>query len=140
MKLANPENPTTLRDIYNKRQQIRRVELIKKTPISALLTALIKKRDYEDKFFILYNTEYGVKDNHLIYLFIAHDKHINLLIENPEILITDSTYKINRFNISLINIIRITGMNRLFFDGSMFIPDEKEKNYKLVFFRDSETI
>ncbi len=34
----------------------------------------------------------------------------------------------------LINIIRMTGMNRSFFNGSIFIPGEKGKDYKLVFF------
>ncbi len=134
LKLTNPKNPTTLRDIYNKRQQIRRVKLTRKTPISALLTALIKKRGYEDKSFTLYNTKYSVESNHLTHLFIAHNKHINLLIENPKILVTDSTYKTNRFNMPLINIIKMTGMNRSFFGGNIFISDEKEKNYKLVFF------
>jgi len=134
LKFANPENPTILRDIYNERQQIRRVKLIKKIPISALLTTLIKKRGYKDEFFTLYNTKYDVEGGYLTHLFIVYNKYINLLIENPEILITDLTYKINRFNMPLINIIRMTGMNRLFFGGSMFIPDEKEKDYKLVFF------
>ena len=134
MKFANPENPIILRDIYNKRQQIRRVELVKKISISTLLTALIKKRGYEDKFFTLYNAEYGVKDGYLTYLFIVYDKYIDLLIENPEILVTDLMYKINRFNMPLINIIGMTGINRLFFDGSIFIPGEKEKDYKFVFF------
>ncbi len=135
MKLANPENPTILRDIYNKRQQIRRAKLIRKIPISTLLTTLIKKRDYEDEFFTLYNTKYNIKSDYLTHLFIAHNKHINLLIENPEVLVTDSTYKTNRFNIPLINIIKITSMNRSFFSGSIFIPGEKEKDYKLVFSR-----
>ncbi len=134
MKFANPENPITLRDIYNKRQQIRRIELTKKTSISALLTALIKKRGYEDEFFTLYNIEYGVEDGYFTHLFIVYNKYINLLIENPKVLMTDSTYKINRFNMSFINIIRMTGMNRSFFGGSIFISGEKEKNYKLVFF------
>ncbi len=134
LKLANPENPTILRDIYNKRQQIRRVELVRKTPISALLTALIKKRGYKDKFFTLYNTKYSVKDDYLTHLFIVYDKHIDLLIENSEVLVTDLTYKINRFNMSFVNIVRMTGMNRSFFSGSMFIPGEKEKDYKLAFF------
>jgi len=134
LKLANPENPTILRDIYNKRQQIRRVELIKKSPIFTFLTALIKKRGYEDEFFTLYNIKYDIKDGYLIYLFIVYNKYINLLIENPKILVTDVIYKINRFNMPLINIIRMTSMNRLFFNGSIFIPGEKEKDYKLVFF------
>ncbi len=120
--------------MYNKRQQIRRVKLIKKTPIFTFLTALIKKRGYEDKFFTLYDFKYGVKGGYLTYLFIAYDKYINLLIENPEVLVTDLTYKINRFNMPLINIIGMTDMNRLFFGGSIFILGEKEKDYKLVFF------
>ncbi len=135
MKFANPKNPIILRDIYNERQQIRRVELIKKTPISTLLTILIKKRGYEDEFFIFYNIKYGVEDVYLTHLFIVYNKYINLLIENPEILVIDLTYKINRFNMFLVNIIRMIGINRLFFDENIFILDEKEKDYKLFFSR-----
>ncbi len=47
---------------------------------------------------------------------------------------TDSTYKTNRYNIPLINIIKMTGMNRLFFNENIFISSEKEKDYKLAFF------
>ncbi len=111
MKFANPENPIILRDIYNKRQQIRRAELIRKISIFTLLTALIKKRGYEDKFFTLYNVKYNVEDDYLTHLFIAYNKYINLLVENPEILVIDLMYKINRFNISLVNIIKMTGIN-----------------------------
>jgi len=134
LKLANPENLIILRDIYNKGQQIQRVELVRKISIFALLTALIKKRDYKDEFFTLYDIKYGVEGGYLTYLFIIYDKYINLLIENPEVLMTDLTYKINRFNMPLVNIIEMIGMNRLFFGGSIFIPGEKEKDYKLVFF------
>ena len=134
MKLANPENLIILRDIYNKGQQIQRVELVRKISIFALLTALIKKRDYKDEFFTLYDIKYGVEGGYLTYLFIIYDKYINLLIENPEILITDLMYKINRFNIPFVNIVGTTDMNRLFFNENIFIPGEKEKDYKLVFF------
>src|SRR6266536_5643522 len=125
LKFANPENPIILRDIYNKRQQIRRVELVRKISISALLTVLIKKRGYEDEFFTLYNIKYDDEDGHLTHFFIVYNKYIDLLIENPEILVTDLIYKINRFNMSLINIIKMTGMNPLFFGGNIFIPGEK---------------
>src|SRR6266511_5393347 len=107
-----------MRDIYNKRQKIRRSELRGKTPISALLKALIEKQDYKDEFFTLYQSEGGIEGGPLSHLFIAHDKHIDLLIENSEILITDLIYKINMFQISLVNIIRMTGTNRNFFTGS----------------------
>jgi len=111
LKFANPENPIILRDIYNKRQQIRQVELTKKIPIFIFLTTLIKKRGYKDEFFTLYNIKYGVKNGYFTYLFIVYNKYIDLLIENPEVLMTDSTYKTNRFNMSFINIIGMTDIN-----------------------------
>ncbi len=123
-----------MRDIYNKRQRIRRVKLNDKTPISALLTALLERKDYENKFFMLYKAENDIKGDFLTHLFIAHDKHIDLLIENFEVLVTDSTYKTNIFQMPLVNIVGMTGQNRSFFTGNMFIPGEKEKNYKLVFY------
>ncbi len=99
-----------------------------------IYTALLKRKDYKNEFFILYKAENGIKDNLLTHLFMAHDKHIDLLIENFEILIIDSTYKTNIFQIPLINIIGMTAQNRSFFTKNIFIPDEKEKNYKLIFY------
>src|SRR6266536_6056547 len=77
---------------------------------------------------------YSVEGVYFTHLFIVYDKYIDFLIENPEVLVTDLMYKTNRFNMPLVNIIGMTGMNRSFFDGSMFISGEKEKDYKLVFF------
>ncbi len=45
----------------------------------------------------------------------------------------DVTYKTNRFRMSLINIIRMTGMNRNFYTTNIFLTDEKEKDYDIVF-------
>src|SRR6266498_1800006 len=75
-----------------------------------------------------------MKNNPLNHLFIAHHKHIDLLIENSEVLITDSTYKTNIFQIPLINIIKMTGTNRNFFAKNMFILGERYENYILIFF------
>src|SRR6266498_5537295 len=75
-----------------------------------------------------------MKNNPLNHLFIAHHKHIDLLIENSEVLITDSTYKTNIFQIPLINIIKMTGTNRNFFTKNIFIPGERYEDYILIFF------
>src|SRR6266536_5815518 len=77
---------------------------------------------------------YSVEGVYFTHLFIVYDKYIDFLIENPEVLVTNLTYKNKRFNMPLINIIGMTGMNRLFFGGSIFIPGEKKKDYKFVFF------
>ena len=55
-------------------------------------------------------------------------------MENSEILITDLIYKINIFQISLVNVIGMTGTNRNFFTKSIFIPGERYEDYILVFF------
>ncbi len=133
-KFENSDNPIIIRDIYNERQRIRRAELNSKIPISTLLTAFLERKDYENEFFIFYEAENGIKDDPLTHLFIAHDKHIDLLIENFEVLIIDLTYKINMFQMLLVNIVGMTDQNRLFFIKNMFIPGEKEKDYKLVFY------
>ncbi len=86
-----------MRDIYNKRQRIRRAELSNKTFISALLTTLLKRKGYENEFFMLYKAENGIEGDSLTYFFIAHDKYIDLLIENFKVLVIDSTYKTNIF-------------------------------------------
>ena len=55
-------------------------------------------------------------------------------MENSEVLITDSIYKINIFQIPLVNVIRMTGTNRNFFAKNMFILGERYENYILIFF------
>ncbi len=55
-------------------------------------------------------------------------------MKNSEVLITDLIYKTNIFQISLINIIRMTGTNRNFFTESIFIPGERYEDYILIFF------
>ncbi len=86
-----------MRDMYNKRQRIRRAELSGKIFISTLLTVLFERKDYENEFFILYKTENGIEGGLFTYFFIAHDKYIDLLIENFKVLIIDLMYKTNIF-------------------------------------------
>ena len=59
--------------------------------------------------------------------------HSYFLIENPEVLVLDATYKINRFRMLLVNIIKMTGMNRNFYTASVFLAGEKENNYNIIF-------
>ncbi len=98
LKLADLSNPFIIRDIHNKRQADRLRELDGKPPINALLKVLINKIGPKRKFRIWYNTRSGIDDGGpLTHLFIAHEKHIDLLQENHQVLITDGTYKTNIF-------------------------------------------
>jgi len=59
--------------------------------------------------------------------------HSYFLIENPEILILDIIYKINKFRMPLVNIIKITKINRNFYTTSVFLAGEKENDYDMIF-------
>jgi len=62
-----------MRDVYNKRQRIWRVELSGKIPISALFTALFERKGYENEFFMLYEVENGIKGD-FFYLSLYHSR------------------------------------------------------------------
>src|SRR6266536_3138291 len=59
--------------------------------------------------------------------------HSYFLIENPEVLVLDATYKINRFRMPLVNIIKMIRINRNFYTTSVFLAGEKENNYNIIF-------
>jgi hypothetical protein len=64
----------------------------------------------EKDFFVRINT---IKDNEnrVTRLFFAYPKLIELLKQNPNILLLDCIYKTNRFNMPLLNICGVTGNN-----------------------------
>jgi len=59
--------------------------------------------------------------------------HSYFLIENPEVLILDAIYKINRFRMPLVNIIKMIKINRNFYAASVFFTGEKENDYNMIF-------
>src|SRR6266498_6028094 len=59
--------------------------------------------------------------------------YLYFLIENPEILVLDVIYKINRFRMPFVNIIGMIKMNRNFYTASVFLAGEKENDYDMVF-------
>ena len=107
MRLNNPEGIIIIRDITNKRARAKFINFDKNTPITAFFKDLDRKFNDtpKNKFFFRYRTKSGVKEREpLTYLFIANNKYTYFLIENPDILIIDAIYKMNRFRMPLINI------------------------------------
>jgi hypothetical protein len=118
------------RDIYNKRANVRRDKLSGLFPIHALLRfVLISDKAYKE-FTSAFECENGDKGGPLKYLFVMHDKHIRLFKANSEILIADATYKINRFNMPLFNIVGMTLNNMSFFAASTFLFNEADVNFE----------
>jgi hypothetical protein len=127
-----PGNPLIMRDYYNEREDIRRRELQERSPIHALLDILTAENG-ENQWWTRFRTQFETDEGPLTHLFIAYRKHIEFLMRNHEVLVLDSTYKTNRFQLPVVNIIGLTPINRLFFAGSAFIKSEKIDDYVYVF-------
>jgi MULE transposase domain len=66
---------------------------------------------------------------------VMHNKHKKLFNLNHELIDLDFTYKINRFNMPLLNIVGIALTNKSFFGTSYFLPKETDKNFAWCFER-----
>ena len=68
----------------------------------------------------------------LSHLFFSHTESLQLLALNPEVLIIDCTYKTNRFNMPLLNIIGITSLGKNFWVAFCFLCSKKEGDFVWV--------
>jgi MULE transposase domain len=125
-----------MRDFYNARDKLKREKMGNKSPIYMLIEALSlfnDKNEAIDKFFTDYLIKFGEKRSPLTHFFVLYGLHRKLFIANPEILIFDLIYRINRYKMPLVNIIGITPYNKSFWAGNAFIPSEKILDFEYVF-------
>jgi hypothetical protein len=130
------ENPTSLitrRDIHNERANVRRQDLGDLAPIHALLRFVFLTNEAKKEFTSTFECKNGVAGEPLKYLFVMHDKHIKLFKANSEVLITDVTYKTNRFNMPLLNIVGMALNNMSFFAASVFLSGEIDIDFEWAF-------
>ena len=71
-------------------------------------------------------------NNHLNYLFFMHPGSLDLLKDNYNIILIDSTYKTNRYGIPLCHLTGRTSSSRLFDIAYAFVAKEREENYTLI--------
>jgi hypothetical protein len=118
------EDPDTLvsaTDIRSERKAIREKHLNGRSPIETLLDDLSTpewvfalKRDPE---------------NRVQCLFFAHQKQIELLLANPDILLMDCTYRTNKYRMPLLHILGCTNLQTFFSAGFCFLRNETEDDY-----------
>ena len=65
-------------------------------------------------------------------LFFVDKNIINTLRKNSEVLVMDCTYKTNRFNMPLLDIVGHTAIGTTFYIGFAFVDREKENRYTWV--------
>ncbi|RKF61431.1 hypothetical protein GcM3_156016, partial [Golovinomyces cichoracearum] len=92
----NSSIEVTQRDIYNISQSLRNLKLQGKTALQWVVEFLEK-----GPFLFRLDTD---ENNQLTHLYLSPEENIEIWKENPNILLADATYKINRFNQPMINI------------------------------------
>jgi hypothetical protein len=68
-------------------------------------------------------------DNHVQNLFFAHQKQIELLLANPDILLMDCTYRTNKYRLPLLHILGCTNLQTFFSAGFCFLSNETQADY-----------
>ena len=117
--------PVTKRDIVNIQSDMRIRRLNGLSPTQALLMRLGENPDYRYYFHVY-------EDGNLARLLVFERGSLQILNSNFEVLLVDSTYKTNRFNMPLFNIIGVTAINTSFFVGFCFLDAEDSESFEWV--------
>jgi MULE transposase domain len=115
-----PEAPLTLRDIENVYGEVKKAMNRGLPAVQAMISKL------GDEFQFHY-----VLDNHdrLERVLFFHNASLQLLRLFPKSYILDATYRTNRFNLPLLDIVGFTATNRSFIIGQAFLTHEEEEDY-----------
>jgi hypothetical protein len=107
--------------IYNAKQKRRTEILCGRTPMQALL------QDLEESEWVM---DYSLDDeNRVEALFFAHPDSIKLCRSYNSVILMDCTYKTNKYNMNLLDVVGITSFNTTFFVCFVFLPEETEPWY-----------
>jgi hypothetical protein len=124
MAAIQKEDPDTLvsaTDVRSDRKAIREEQLNGRTPIETLLDDL----STPEWVFALKKDN----DNRVERLFFAHQKQIELLLANPDVILMDCTYRTNKYKLPLLHILGCTNLQTFFSVGFCFLRNETEGDY-----------
>nr|KAJ0190011.1 hypothetical protein LSAT_V11C800449890 [Lactuca sativa] len=118
LRQANPNLPAVSQTIYNLKAKICKENLGNRSMVSALFEEFEKEGFIYD---ILHNSI-----GHITHLFIVHPLSIKLAKSFSNIFIMDCTYKTNKYNMPLLDIIGVSCFNTSFYSGFVFLKREDE--------------
>ncbi|GAU37191.1 hypothetical protein TSUD_30560 [Trifolium subterraneum] len=122
LKGRNPDSKTNMKQIYNARQRF-------KTDVRGELSELqhLLKCCETHKYF---HKCRKIGDSTTIQdIFWAHPESIKLFNTFPTVLMMDSTYKTNKYKMSLFEIVGVTSTEESYNVGFAYIANEKEDNF-----------
>lgn len=120
------EMPPRQQDVSNLIRKIQTLELNGNAPIDALNYAL-------DQQGWVHNYDVDLETGRLTRLFIASKDCLEYARKNPDILIMGSTYRTNRFEMPLLNIIGVNNNYRNFYVAMIFLRYQTEEDRKTSF-------
>jgi len=124
LRQSDPANSIKPRDIHNLRARLRTEFLDGRTPIQALLYQIPEEGDWI--------MNYQATDNVVTAVFCTHKSALEILRDSHYVLVIDATYKTNRYNMPMVDIVGVTPLNKTFFVGFGFIQSEKEPFYRFI--------
>ena len=121
LRQRNQDLPAVSRTIYNLKAKICKENLRNQSMVSALFEEFEKEGFIYD---ILHNPK-----GHITHLFIAHPLSFKLAKAFSNIFVMDCTYKTNKYNMPLLDIIGVSCFNTSFYSGFAFLEREDEDSY-----------
>ena len=123
LQIQYPDAPLTLRDVENVYSEVKKAMNRGLPAIQAMISKL------GDEFQFHY-----VLDDHerLERVLFFYNASLQLLRLFPRSYVLDSTYRTNRFNLPLLDIVGFTATNRSFVIGQAFLTHEEEQDYVWV--------
>jgi hypothetical protein len=116
--------PIIYKDVVNERASHKTDQLQGRSPLQALFYGL------QDEF-ILYS-DHEAYDFRLSKLLFFHKESLKLWATNSDVILMDATYKTNRFNMPLVNLVGATANNETFFIAAAFVSTEGKEDYKWI--------
>ncbi|CAJ2637494.1 uncharacterized protein LOC123886448 [Trifolium pratense] len=120
LKDRDPENKTSAKQIYNARHRYKVVMKASRTEMQHLF----KNLD-DNKYFFKHRLVVEDRVEHLQDIFFAHSKFVSLFNSFPTVLMMDSTYKTNKYKMSLFKIVSFTSTETTFNVGFAWLTNEK---------------
>jgi hypothetical protein len=108
-------------DIRGERKPIREKQLDGRSPIEALLDNL----STADWVFAVKKDS----NNRIQNLFFAHQKQVELLLANPDVLLMDCTYRTKKYKLPLLYVLSCTNLQTFFLAGFCFLSNKTYADY-----------
>ena len=126
LRQQDPEINIYHRDIYNVTVALSRATRGGQSAPEALITQLEAEKAEGKIYFEWRSDEKGC----IAMLFLVDMRSVEYLNQHPNILLLDYTYKTNKFDMPLLDILGVDNRNHGFSIGFCFLDSEVEDNYK----------